>query len=157
LLEPIQLSISRKLVVDTTGVGLYCRRGGEWEWVRWTRRPDRRGWDAASSRLGDFALLRDSRAPRITVATPGPRPKAVPAYSRWAVEARLVDGGSGVDARASYFVIDGKRMPSEWDSEGGVLRWRPRRVPRTGSHRYVVVATDRAGNAARTPGSFVLH
>lgn len=157
LRKPLQLAIGRKMVTDTSGVGLYAYRGGEWEWVRWSARSDRRGWDASPSRLGTFALLRDSRAPRITVAAAPARPKTAPAYSRWAIEARLVDGGSGVDARASYFVVDGKRVPSEWDSEEGVLRWRPRRVPKSGTHHYVVVATDRAGNAGRLPGSFVLH
>jgi len=155
LRKALDVHVSRREIADTSGVGLYCHRGGDWDWVRWTPRADGKGWDASPSRLGTFALLRDSRAPRITVTAPSAMVKAG-AYSRWAIEARLVDGGSGVDARTSYFAVDGKRVPSEWDSEEGVLRWRPRRAP-TGTHRYVVIATDRAGNADRFTGTFVLH
>jgi hypothetical protein len=79
------------------------------------------------------------------------------AYSRWALEARLNDDGSGVGARTTWFEVDGRRVPSEWDSEERILRWRPRRAPAKGAHRFTVIATDRAGNERRAGGRFVMQ
>jgi hypothetical protein len=52
--------------------------------------------------------------------------------------------------------VDGARGPSEWDAEEKTLRWRPRRAPKPGAHRYTVVVADRAGNVTRSSGTFVL-
>jgi len=68
----------------------------------------------------------------------------------------VLESGSGVDAAASAFVVDGVRVPSEWDPEASVLRWRPRQPPAPGRHAYEVRVADRAGNTARSTGSFVL-
>jgi hypothetical protein len=81
---------------------------------------------------------------------------AVP-YSRWALEARASDGGSGVDALASRFEVDGVAVPSELDADAHVLRWRPRVRPARGAHHYVVIAVDRAGNRAQATGRFVIN
>ena len=70
-----------------------------------------------------------SAAPSYSPEPPSSGTLAGP-YSRWALEARVVDVGSGVDRRASWFEVDGRRMPAEWDDEAGVLRWRPLRPPR---------------------------
>jgi hypothetical protein len=86
------------------------------------------------------------------VAAAPARPAKPGAYNRWAVTAALTEQGSGVDPRATWFEIDGKRVPSEWDSEVGVLRWRPAKPPAAGAHRVEVVAADRAGNMRRVPG-----
>jgi hypothetical protein len=48
-------------------------------------------------------------------------------------------------------------MPAEWDGEKGVLRWRPSRAPRAGTHRFTVVARDHAGNERRASGRFVMQ
>jgi hypothetical protein len=140
---------------DRRRVGLYADDGSGWSWISTSL-------DSASGRrvgetrhLGRFALFEDSLAPRITVRRPAPRGGSRP-YSRWALEARLTEQGSGVDARASRFVVDGRRVPSEWDGEEGILRWRPRRPPAGGTHRYTVIATDRAGNERRASGRFVI-
>jgi hypothetical protein len=47
-------------------------------------------------------------------------------------------------------------MPAEWDGEKEVLRWRPLRAPRAGTHRFTVVARDHAGNERRASGRFVM-
>ena len=142
--------------VGTRNVGVYRYGDDGWEWVSATLDSARGNAVFESRRLGRFALLRDRVAPRVAL-TPAPRrPRGRPAYSRWAIEARVTEDGSGLDGRASYVMVDGKRMATEWDSEGRILRWRPRTPPARGRHRLVVVATDRAGNITRTPGSFVL-
>ena len=70
---------------------------------------------------------------------------------------RLVDDGSGVAALETWFIVDGVRRPAEWDAVRNELRWRPLRAPAKGTHRYEVVATDRAGNVARRAGTFVVR
>ena len=137
------------------GVGVYREDDDGWEWVSATLDTVRGTAEFDSRRLGRFALLRDTQAPRVTLFK-APRRPAKSAYNRWAIEARVTEQGSGLDARASHLMVDGKRMATEWDSEARVLRWRPRRVPAAGRHRVTVIAVDRAGNQTRTAGSFVL-
>jgi hypothetical protein len=120
-----------------------------------TPRADRTGWDADSRYLGEFALFADTLAPRVTIHTP-PRVAPKTPYPRWQLEAAIVENGSGLDGRASYFTVDGARVPVEWDSEADVLRWRPHRTPAKGSHKLSVVATDRAGNQRIRSATFVL-
>ncbi len=136
-------------------VALYRDSGDGWEWLGADYDSAARTLGAETRRLGRFALFRDTRAPRVAPLAP---PRRAPAgdYPRWALEARVVDDGSGVAARASWFVVDGRRVPSEWDAVAGALRWRPLRAPAGGPHAYTIVVTDRAGNARRRHGSFVL-
>lgn len=138
------------------GTAGLCRDDGEgWGWEARATRPGATGVTASSRRLGRFALFADQRAPEVTPHAP-PR-RAVPGpYPTWALTARLADAGSGVDGRASHFVVDGRRVPSEWDAVRGVLRWRPPAPPAAGRHRVEVVARDRAGNERRAAASFVL-
>jgi hypothetical protein len=156
LTKSFALHVWNQGVTDTAHVGLYRRTSDEWDYVRMTRRADGRGWDAESSRLGDFALFADTLAPRITPRTPSRKIPAGAAYPRWAVEAGIAEGGSGLDARESYFRIDGARVPTEWDPEASALRWRPLQRPKKGTHQLTIVATDRAGNARIRSTSFVL-
>ena len=135
--------------------GLFRDSGGGWEWVTGHRDANGRGFEGDTRHLGSFAIFRDLSAPSIARLAP-PRRAAREPNSRWALEARLQDHGSGVDAHGSYFVVDGRRRPAEWDDEEGVLRWRPLAPPARGRHRFVVVAADRAGNERKASGSFVL-
>ena len=136
---------------------IYRWDGDEWSRLGATREPEARRLEAETRRLGTFAVFADTVAPRVALRAAPRRPAQRGAYSRWALEAALTEEGSGVDPRATWFVIDGRRVPSEWDSEAGVLRWRPGRAPAAGSHRVAVVAADRAGNARRVPGRFRLQ
>jgi len=104
---------------------------------------------------GWFAEFQDTLSPRITLRTPA-RTAVAGAYSRWAVEAGVVEKGSGVNARACYFIVAGKKVAAEWDPEADVLRWRPLKKPAAGTYKYDVIAEDRAGNASIRSGTFVL-
>lgn len=148
----LPLPDSHRLPADRIGL---CRTTGEgWNWLG---KPDRGGTkiDAETRTLGAFGLFADTTAPRIRLLRPARHAQASP-YSRWQLHARLTELGSGVDARATRFEIDGRPVPSEWDAEEGLLRWRPPKKPTPGTHRAAVVATDRAGNARRLVGRFTV-
>jgi hypothetical protein len=136
-------------------VHLYRYGSDGWEFIRST--VDSEGWVSGESRrLGRFQLFADTTAPHVTkgpeVFAPPPGP-----YPRWAVEAAVADPGSGIDARGSYFVIDGARVATEWDPEADRLRWRPLQRPTPGSHTVEIVIADRAGNVRRQTASFTVR
>jgi hypothetical protein len=137
------------------GLGVYTNHGSGWEFVRSQFDAGEKRLSAEPTQIGTFALFRDGVAPRLTVLKPPPHAEAGP-YSSWALECRAKDEGSGIDVKASYVIVDGKRRPTEWDPEAGVLRWKPIVAPVKGTHRYTVIACDRAGNARRMSGHFVL-
>ena len=153
--RPISVSIALPRAASPSRAGLYRLSEDGWEYVGATYDSAARAIGSDSRRLGRFALFSDRRAPRIHLVRSARRP-AVGPYSRWALEARLDEGGSGVDPSRSFFRVDGKRMPSEWDSEEHTLRWRPLHAPRRGAHRFEAQVADRAGNSSRVSGSFVI-
>jgi hypothetical protein len=155
LRKPLRIQLSSSVSAQPR-VGLYADDGSGWSWLTATLDSATQRRMGETRHLGRFALFEDTLAPRITLRRPPRRGLAGP-YSRWALEARLTEQGSGVDARACRLVVDGRRVPSEWDSEEGVLRWRPRRRPAAGVHRYTLVAIDRAGNQRRAAGRFTLQ
>ncbi len=134
---------------------VYRDSGAGWEYLG--GRPGRDGgWIEADSRApGGFALFRDVTAPRVRIFAP-PRTAPPGPYPRWALEARIEEEGSGVDARASRLLVDGRRVPAEWDAVAATLRWRPQRPPAPGRHHVVAVVVDRAGNVRRRHAGFVL-
>ena len=151
---PIALSFPGNAAPDH--VDLYrCDAAGDWTALRARWDAAARGFRAETSAFGTFALLRDLRPPGVTLLPPARRVPAGP-YARWQLEARVSESGSGVDAAASAFTIDGVRVPSEWDGEAHVLRWRPLRAPLAGAHRVAIRVVDRAGNATGRKGRFVL-
>ncbi|HKQ58152.1 MAG TPA: M23 family metallopeptidase [Candidatus Eisenbacteria bacterium] len=162
-LLPVTLPLRAALRVETrphrpagSAPGLFHDDGSGWDWMSAPIDSNSGRRTGETRHLGRFALFSDTLAPRVTPLAA--RRRAVPgAYQRWALEASVREQGSGVDARASFFVVDGRRVPSEWDPEKSMLRWRPQRVPAKGPHRYAVTVTDRAGNVRRTQGSFTMR
>jgi hypothetical protein len=139
----------------STVTALYRDSGDGWEWLG-AEVARRAGWVGAETRvLGRFALFRDVAAPRIRLMPPARRTGGE-GVGRWALEARVREEGSGVDARASSFVVDGRRVPSEWDAVAKTLRWTPLRRPASGRHDLEIVVADRAGNVRRRHADFVL-
>jgi murein DD-endopeptidase MepM/ murein hydrolase activator NlpD len=149
----LHMSLPPRMLVK--GLGVYVNHGSGWEFVRSQFDAIESELTAEPSQIGRFALFRDALAPRLTLRSPPAHAPHTP-YASWALECRAKDEGSGIDVRASYVIIDGKRRPTEWDPEAGVLRWKPLATPARGTHRYSVIATDRAGNVARASGHFVL-
>jgi len=135
-------------------VGLYRLDSGGWQWIGADRDSAAGAVAGNSWRLGRFGLFRDAVGPRVTLLKPAARTGRARPYSRWAVEALVKEYGSGIDTRSSWFEVDGRRVPTEWDPEAGRLRWRPSRPPKRGKHAVLIIATDRSGNQTRTRGSF---
>jgi murein DD-endopeptidase MepM/ murein hydrolase activator NlpD len=182
LRKPVNLRATVPKTRPDPQLGLYTRRDGGWDLVdtspdsstraavaagggrereNWLSRSDdewtRPSWIAHPSHLGEFAFFEDRLAPRIRLLRP-PRHRGSQApYSRWALEARITELGSGVNARASGFVVDGRKRPSEWDAVDQKLRWKPRTPPAAGKHHVVVIAVDKAGNERRVSGIFVIR
>jgi hypothetical protein len=156
LRQPIRFRLTLVERVRAEGLALFQQSPeGRWEFLRSVHDSVRGRLEAESRRLGVIAAFRDVMPPRIG-STGARRSAPRRPYSRWALEARLEERGSGVEARETYFEIDGRRVPSEWDGEARTLRWRPRVPPARGQHRYLVIARDRCGNVARRGGTFVL-
>jgi hypothetical protein len=128
--------------------GIYRHGADGWTWIGGVYEPGAHRIEAETRYLGRFALFRDEVAPRVSLRAPPAHAQRFP-YSRWALEASVMENGSGLDARASWFEVDGARVPTEWDPESGCLRWRPARPPARGLHRVRIVASDRAGNVER--------
>ncbi|TMQ71610.1 MAG: M23 family metallopeptidase [Candidatus Eisenbacteria bacterium] len=152
--EPLRSPMKLRLPAsERPHAGVYRRDEESWSWVGDAREGKR--YELTSMHLGWFAEFVDTLAPRIELhapphrATPGP-------YNRWAVEAKLIEHGSGVDGRKCYLVVDGKKVAAEWDPEAVVLRWRPLKRPASGTHKYDVIAEDHAGNQSVRSGTFVL-
>ena len=153
---PLRRPATIRLVADRGGslerVGLYRSESGAWQFVGDVVDTATNSVRGESRKLGRFALMRDVLAPRAVLLQPPALPAKAGPYSRWAVEASLVEEGSGLDPRASWIEVDGARVPTEWDPEAGRLRWRPVRPPASGTHEILIVASDRAGNETRVPG-----
>lgn len=154
---PLRKAIRLQMARPSTDASLAVYREGDdgWEFAGADLDSASGTFSLQTRRLGRFAVFADTKAPRITALDP-PRRAVGGDYSRWALAARLVDEGAGVTAHGSWFVVDGVRRPAEWDAVRNELRWRPLRAPARGTHRYEIVAGDRAGNVARHAGTFVL-
>lgn len=138
-------------------LGVYRRDGDgdAWEWADGVLDSVGGAFRTPTSRFGQFAILRDDTAPEVTLLPTAGRGGAGP-YSRWAVEARVLDRASGVAGRQCVIRVDGQAVPAEWDAESKVLRWRPLQVPVKGRHEVEVEAVDRVGNRTVRRGSFMI-
>ena len=162
-ISPAEMPIRRAARIEaripgsaSARTGLFYMRGSGWRAAGSApdsaATADRKVSGQARS-LGRFAVFDDVAPPRIGLV------RAIrlstPAPNRWSLQCRVIEHGSGLDTDRTYFEVDGRRVPSEWDAERGILRWRPHRAPPRGSHAYTAFAVDRAGHQTRRTGTFV--
>lgn len=155
LRDDVELRLALPEGGEARRVDVYRDAGRGWTSMGATYDVAGRYFETGTRTLGTFALMADTLAPRIVRRTPyagARRP-----YSRWALEAIVHENGSGVDRRASWFEVDGVRVPTEYDAERRRLRWRPLERPAAGRHAYEVQATDAAGNVRQERGTFVIR
>lgn len=155
LRQPVEVGVALPAGRPLRRLGLYVRGNGDWELL--STEGDSVRWIAHPTHLGEFSLFEDRVAPHVTPLKPPHSRSSASPYSRWALEARIEEQGSGVNARASGFTVDGRRRPTEWDAVDRKLRWKPRTPPSAGTHRYSVIAVDKAGNQRRVSGTFVIN
>ena len=157
LRKPIAVTLVLPHGLSSRHVGMARRddEDAEWDWNDARYDSVARTFTLTTSRLGQFALVRDEAPPEVTQPA---APTKVPGgpYSTWALTARAKDVMSGVAGDSSGFEVDGRRVPTEWDAEERVLRWRPRAAPAAGSHRYRLSVVDHAGNRTVRTGTFVI-
>jgi hypothetical protein len=157
LRKPFTMTLRLPPGLDPAHTGIARRDGerDEWDWndARWDSAG--RTFSFSTSRLGQFALVRDATPPEAT-PLPAPAKVAKGPYSTWALTTRVKDEMSGVMSDSSGYEIDGKRVPTEFDAEVGVLRWRPRVPPAAGTHKFRVTVRDHAGNRTVRSGTFVI-
>jgi len=151
-IEPGALALARGVTLSwrvdpgarTRGVGLFRRDGRSWSFLSGA---DSTGALVATTRrLGTFALLADSVAPRIV---PPARYDARAGVVPPALAFGLTDHGAGLSAAQQRVYLDGQRVPAEYDPDADRLTWRPRSPLAPGPHAVVVEAVDGLGNRAR--------
>jgi hypothetical protein len=163
VLEPARMALRRAANVSVTlpagtpwrGLGLYNNAGRGWRLVAEAEDSMAHTLAGTARALGRYALFHDTTPPRVIVRRPPLRAGEVTPYSHWAIEAVVAEQGSGIEPRACAFVVDGIRVPTEYDVDETLLRWRPRVAPAPGLHHYELVAVDRAGNQRRVNGTFM--
>jgi hypothetical protein len=156
--QPLRLPATVTLPLPATTMrdraGVYYERDRSWIWADSKVQGDR--IEAEVRALTRYAVYADVAAPQVGLARTHRRVGGAP-HSRWSVHCAVIERGSGLNSQNSYWIVDGRRMPSEWEVERAVLRWRPLQPPAPGVHRYEVVATDRAGNTTRRTGTFTVR
>jgi hypothetical protein len=141
----------------TEAVGLYRFDGEEWTYEGSDRRPAADGtWIGADvKRFSRFALARDIAAPVVEwrepplVVTAGAATQSRTTGPRPPFRARVRDDGSGFREDDLTFIVDGKRVPTEWDPDAGEIRYEPRAPLAAGRHVLIAEAKDRAGLVTR--------
>jgi hypothetical protein len=139
-LSPAGLHLQRPARIAVAGMaaqgaGLYRSAGDGWQWV------DGQSDGAAEvHRLGSYAVLTDTVAPRIEVED---------GQVSGQLRVLAFDGGSGVDADHIYALAGGERFDVSSDGEGWVTNIHVADPKQAGLQEVVLVAHDRAGNVTR--------
>lgn len=104
-------------------------------------------------RLGRFAVLADREPPRI--ATLNPAPGAVVGNRQPRLSAAVSDRGSGLASEEDIVVeLDGRRLISEYDPDGGRVQGQPEQALRPGRHVVVFRVTDQSGQTTSAESVF---
>jgi len=135
-------------------LGLYYQaEPGKWVFIDNQIDMARRTISARVLSLERFALLRDTTPPQISAVYPADG--ALVRSRRPRLRAGVKDERSGLaDEERVFMLLDGRRVPAEYDPEADELRYRPRKALATGVHTLVILAEDRSGNSARYEGTF---
>jgi len=115
----------------------------EWKPLKTTRKPGR--LSARTHLMGAFAVLRDTKAPRVKNIRPGKRKTVRSAYPQ--IRCVVSDNLSGIEDDGDLAVyIDGKWAIPEFDPETEVLKTTAPMKLADGKHEIKYVVRDRAGN-----------
>ncbi|MFH1679663.1 MAG: M23 family metallopeptidase [Candidatus Eisenbacteria bacterium] len=139
--------------VEGKGVALYrMDTHGRWRHVSGRVDPNRPEFTVSTSSLSRYALIRDEAPPSVY----GLRPSqgAVIANARPRLQAKVSDIGSDFEAEDVQIFLDGRHVIAEYDPERELIFYGVKSPLAVGSHRFAVVATDRAGNSSKSEATF---
>jgi hypothetical protein len=133
---------------DRRGLAVFRRDRTGWSYVG--ADTSGKGVRGTVSALETVAVFRDRMAPRIKILPPGsgrqPRLKAT-----------IRENGAGLSVSKLRFILDGKTVVSEWDTDADSLIGHLRAPVTPGSHELIAEAVDKVGNLARARLTFTIR
>jgi hypothetical protein len=106
--------------------------------------------------LEDFAIIRDSEPPVLSVRTP--HPGSVTHNRRPTISVGVYDSTSGFKSEESIELrLNDQLLIAEYDPERDVIQYRPKQDLAPGVYKLAVHAEDRCGNVARREWDFTIR
>ena len=136
-------------------IGLY-RLNDKDRWV-WLESRIENGLISAESRLlGTFAVLNDTKPPRISRVYPGKGKTTDQALPQ--ISCRVEDDLSGIGSdKQVTMLLNGEWVVPEYDPETGILKTEPKSPLQEGRHTVQITVTDRSGNSKSTDSYFFVN
>jgi len=136
-------------------IGLY-RLNDKDRWV-WLDHKIEKGQITAESRLlGTFAVLNDTKSPRIRRIFPGKGKTTNQALPQ--IRCRIDDDLSGIGSDEQVTILlDGDWVIPEYDPETEILKTRPRSPLKEGRHTLQITVADRSGNSRTVDSYFFVN
>jgi hypothetical protein len=106
---------------------------------------------AVVDHLEEWILLEDQSEPWIYGMEPAALSRRIGPTEE--LRARIREDGSGIRVESLAILLDGKRIPAEWNPWSRSVRGTVGAIT-PGNHRWEVRATDEAGNEARRSAEF---
>ncbi len=150
------MTVSFKLDKNTPDkIGVY-RLNDKDRWI-WLDHTIKNGTITAESRLlGTFAVLNDTKSPRIGRIYPGKGKttnKALPE-----IRCRVDDDLSGIGSDTQVTILlDGEWVIPEYDPETEILKTHPRSPLKEGRHTLTITVADRSGNSRTVDSYFFVN
>jgi len=133
---------------DRRGLGVFRRDGSGWSFVG--ADTSGKGIRGTVSSLETMAVFRDRTPPRITILPlrGGRQPR---------LRATIRENGAGLSISKLRFMLDGKTVVSEWDTDAGAMIGHLRGPVAPGAHELTAEAVDKVGNWGRARVTFTVH
>jgi hypothetical protein len=133
--------------------GIYMQsKNGKWDYLTTETDENRRLLTASISKLGTYAVMRDTVAP--TISAIRPRLDSSAATSTPMISARVEDTGSGIDYKEIEVYLDGRLLICEYDPYRNTVSHRVEEPLASGEHTMSISLRDYAGNDSTAYSTF---
>lgn len=137
-------------------IGVCYRSRNNWVFIDNKVNTANRTVSARVLSLEDFAIMRDSEPPSLSLQSPSPN--AVLQNRRPLISVGVKDSTSGFESeQAIELRLDGLLLIAEYDPERDIIQYRPKTDLSPGVHKLTVRAEDRCGNVARQEMEFTVR